>query len=223
MYTISGCILFDLIIDTDVGLLKFIQKEYNNPKVFIPGILNERDVNILKMIMIDRIHYNPLKAIMIEGTDAYNNADSLYEQFIENHYEEILKLSSQTALFDIIRRSSSIGDTVKFDILCKNELERDMIISRFKRFKINPSVKIVSDLSKYDVSYYGSIYVKDIRDALFFPKFEGKNVIIGNYKFNCENNLPLVPNKDINTKLILRSNVVKLIDMYYIDQSNIVG
>lgn len=223
MYTISGCILFDLIVDTDVGLLKLIQKDYNNPKIFIPGILNERDVNILKMIMTDRGYYNPLKGIMIEGTKAYENADSLYDQFMEKHQEDILKLSTQTSLFDIIRRSSSMGDAVKFDILCRNELERNTIMSRFRKFKITPSVKIVDDLSEFDPSQYGSIYVKDIRDALLFSKFEGKNVIIGNYKFNCENNLPLVPLKEVAAKLLLRSNVIKMIDIYYIDQSNFIG
>lgn len=223
MYTISGCILFDLIVDTDVGLLKLIQKDYNNPKIFIPGILNERDVNILKMIMTDRGYYNPLKGIMIEGTKAYENADSLYDQFMEKHQEEILKLSTQTSLFDIIRRSSSMGDAVKFDILCRNELEKNTIMSRFRKFKITPSVKIVDDLSEFDPSQYGSIYVKDIRDALLFSKFEGKNVIIGNYKFNCENNLPLVPLKEVAAKLLLRSNVIKMIDIYYIDQSNFIG
>ena len=223
MYTISGCILFDLIVDTDVGLLKLIQKDYNNPKIFIPGILNERDVNILKMIMTDRGYYNPLKGIMIEGTKAYENADSLYDQFMEKHQEDILKLSTQTSLFDIIRRSSSMGDAVKFDILCRNELEKNTIMSRFRKFKITPSVKIVDDLSEFDPSQYGSIYVKDIRDALLFSKFEGKNVIIGNYKFNCENNLPLVPLKEVAAKLLLRSNVIKMIDIYYIDQSNFIG
>ena len=223
MYTISGCILFDLIIDTDIGLLKFIQKEFNNPNIFIPGILRERDVNIMKMIVTDRSQYNPLKTYMIEGTEAYNSADSLYSQFMEKHYEEILKLSTQTSLFDIIRRSSSMGDAVKFDIICKDELEKQAIISRFKKFKISPSVKIVKKLSDFDVSHYGSIYVKDIRDTLFFPTFEGKNVIIGNYKFNCEDNLPLVPKKEVTAKLLLLSNVVKMIDMYAIDDSDIVG
>lgn len=223
MYTISGCVMFDLIMDTDIGLLKYIQKEYNNPNIFLPGILNERNVTTMKIVMLDRDYFNPLKSIMIRGTKQYDEADSLYEQFMEQHYEEILNLSTQTAMFDIIRRSSSMGDSVKFDILCKNNLERDLIIKRFNRFKITPSIKIIPNISEYDVSQYGSIYVKDIYDLLLFSKMEGKNVIVGNYKFNCEDNLPMVPKKEIMAKMILLENVIKLIDIYALDDSNMVG
>lgn len=223
MYTISGCVMFDLIMDTDIGLLKYIQKEYNNPNIFIPGLLKERNVTTMKIVMTDREFRNPLKSIMIQDTEVYKEADSLYDQFMEQHYEEILNLSTRTAMFDIIRRSSSMGDSVKFDILCKNNLERDLIIKQFKRFKITPSVKIVPSISEYDVSQYGSIYVKDIYDLLLFSKMEGKNVIIGNYRFNCESDLELVPKKEVTTKMILLSNVIKLIDIYAINDSNMVG
>ena len=142
---------------------------------------------------------------------------------MENHYEEILNLSTQTAMFDIIRRSNSLGDSVKFDIICKNQLEKDFIISRFKKYNVTPSVKVVPNISEYDVNHYGSIYVKDIYDLLLFSQFEGKNAIIGNYKFNCEDGLALVPKKEITAKMLLLSNVIKMIDVYAIDTSNMVG
>jgi len=222
MYTVVGCVTFDMVIDTDIGLLKFIQKNFNNPKIFYKSILDERDIIFMKHIMTERENKNPLLAVMIDNTKYISDADSLYNQFMTQHYEEILELSVTTGMFDIIRRSYGVNDVVRFDIICKSECEKDLIIKRFNKYHIRPSVKVVESYDKIDILPYGSIYVKDIRDILLFPKIECKNVLIGNYKFNFELGKQNLPLAEVAEKIII-DNPIQIIDMHAIDKSQYVG
>lgn len=218
MYRIASAVPFDMVIDTDMGLWKLIQKEYQNPRFFIPSVLNERNMDIMKVVLTDRPFSNPLKLFM--KPEYIGEADALYDQFMKERYKEIVELSCCTGIFDIIRRSKSVDDTVKFDIYYKSDLERKTLLKRFGKYEITPSLKRYKEYTDIPVKddTYGSIYVKDYQDILLFNEMEGKNIIVGKYRFNMEEGLPNIPLKDI-TKEVILFNVVKIIDMYPIDPS----
>lgn len=220
MYTITSVVPFDMIIDIDMGLFKLIQKEYANKKVFRQSILSERNMDIMKLILTDRPDSNPLKLFV--NPEYEKEADDMYQQFISERYKDIIDLSCTTGIFDIIRRSKSVKDTVRYTIICKSELEKKIIEDRYLKYEIKPIIKMISDYHDLDVTSYGSIYIKDYREILQYPDVFGKNILLGNYRFNMEDGIKElgVPLKEV-TKKVIGSNSIKVIDIYPLTQSKI--
>ena len=216
MYMVTSTVPFDMIIDTDLGLWKLIQDQYPNDNFFYQGMIYERDLNFMKYIMVIRKDKNPLKSIL--KPDYIKNADSLYGQFMKEKYDDILSLSTNTGIYDLICRSKSVNDVLKFTVLCKSQKEVDEVRRRFKKHDIDIKTILYNDLSEIDISSYGSIYIKDINDFFLYRNVGGKNVIVGNYGFNLEAgvaNSPLLePSAEIS-----KLNVLQLVDMYLINEN----
>ena len=213
---VTSTVPFDMIIDTDLGLWKLIQDQYPNDNFFYQGMIYERDLNFMKYIMVIRKDKNPLKSIL--KPDYIKNADSLYGQFMKEKYDDILSLSTNTGIYDLICRSKSVNDVLKFTVLCKSQKEVDEVRRRFKKHDIDIKTILYNDLSEIDISSYGSIYIKDINDFFLYRNVGGKNVIVGNYGFNLEAgvaNSPLLePSAEIS-----KLNVLQLVDMYLINEN----
>lgn len=220
MYTITSIVPFDMIIDIDMGLLKLIQKEYANQKVFRKSILSERNMDIMKIILIDRPEINPLKFFV--NPEYIKDADGMYQQFIEERYHDIIDLSCTTGIFDIIRRSKSVNDIVKYTIVCRSDYEKIVLESKYKKYNIQPNIKLISDYHNLNIDSYGSIYIKNYQDILNYSNIFGKNILIGNYRFNMENgDTELgIPLKEVTEQLIAE-NSIKIIDIYPLAQSKI--
>ena len=215
MYMVTSTVPFNMIVDTDLGLWKLIQDQYPNTNFFYQGLIYERDLNFMKYFMVSRLDKNPLKSLM--KPDYISQADSLYDEFMDTKYDEILKLSENTGIFELICRSKGVNDIMRFTVLCKDQREVDEVLKRFSRYKVKVSTIIYEDLKKVDISSYGSIYIKDIHDFFLYNKVEGKNVIVGNYGFNLEagiNNATLLE----PSRVITMSNVIQLVDMHLINE-----
>ena len=215
MYMVTSTVPFNMIVDTDLGLWKLIQDQYPNTNFFYQGLIYERDLNFMKYFMVSRLDKNPLKSLM--KPDYISQADSLYDEFMDTKYDEILKLSENTGIFELICRSKGVNDIMRFTVLCKDQREVDEVLKRFNRYKVKVSTIIYEDLKKVDISSYGSIYIKDIHDFFLYNKVEGKNVIVGNYGFNLEagiNNATLLE----PSRVITMSNVIQLVDIHLINE-----
>lgn len=215
MYMVTSTVPFNMIVDTDLGLWKLIQDQYPNINFFYQGLIYERDLNFMKHFMVSRMEKNPLKSLM--KPDYVSQADSLYDEFINTKYDEILRLSENTGIFELICRSKGVNDVMRFTVLCQSQVESDEIFKRFSKYNMKVSTIIYEDLKKVDISQYGSIYIKDIHDFFSYNRVEGKNVIVGNYGFNLEggvrNTTLLEP-----SGIITLSNVIQLIDIYLINE-----
>lgn len=215
MYMVTSTVPFNMIVDTDLGLWKLIQDQYPNTNFFYQGLIYERDLNFMKYFMVSRLDKNPLKSLM--KPDYISQADSLYDEFMDTKYDEILKLSENTGIFELICRSKGVNDVMRFTVLCKDQREVDEVSKRFSKYKMKVSTIIYEDFKKVDISSYGSIYIKDIHDFFLYNKVEGKNVIVGNYGFNLEagvNNATLLE----PSRVITMSNVIQLVDMHLINE-----
>ena len=213
---VTSTVPFDMIIDTDLGLWKLIQDQYPNDNFFYQGMIYERDLNFMKYIMVIRKDKNPLKSIL--KPDYIKNADSLYDQFMKEKYDDILSLSTNTGIYDLICRSKSVNDVLKFTVLCKSQKEVDEVRRRFKKHDIDIKTILYNDLSEIDISSYGSIYIKDINDFFLYRNVGGKNVIVGNYGFNLEAGIANSPLLEPSAE-ISKLNVLQLVDMYLINEN----
>lgn len=203
---------FDLIKDTDVGIIKVIQQKYNDKKVFKQFLFNS-DI-ICRSALQGRIELNPLDLIVID--DLKEESDDLYNQIISRESEDIIKYASNTNCTKLIT-SFAKTNLVYITVICKNIYEERYIRSLFnKNDKI--SIIIETDKSKIDISSYDVLYIKNIKDCLLFKDLKGKNIYIPNYGFNLEHTIKskengYIPLMDISI-LIGDVNRVYIVDLY---------
>lgn len=195
---------FDIVIDTDLGLINMIKKEYNNTNFVLNYINNMKDKVIIEQLL-ERDNKNPLSIIIKE--EYRDSIDNLYKEFIESEYDNILKYSSITDIMNLINVYIDTG-SVHVDIICKNKSEEQLInnlnISQLK-------VLVQEDKTKIDLSDYDTIFIKNYSDILNFNRVIAKNIFIGNYKFNLDDDH--IPLKDISL-IVGKTNIVSVIDVY---------
>lgn len=228
MYTINSILPFDLMIDTDMGLIKHIQFRFQGDDKYYPGIMNCLNPDLtgfLQTALIHRKFANPLSAIMKPEKMIVSNPDEMLKSFFSESYTDILNLSGATGIFDMVCRSFFVADTLKYTILCKTEQESEFLKEKFrKRFRTDkvPCSVIVGTSGSVDIKNFDTIYVKDVHDIdKYFEKKrppEGKNIIVAKYDFNKE----FVPEKDEYLEIPLievcdkysASNTISFIDVY---------
>lgn len=225
MYIIKSIIPFDLLVDTDMGLIKYVQIAFPKSNLFHPSLMDmisSEHTAFLQYALIDRNFFNPLSAIMKEEKMLTSNPDKLKQDIINTGYKEVLRLSTSTALFDLVCKSFFVSEMLQFDILCKSSKEVDEIRKRVRK-KYNtdkpPCNFVIGGFEDVDINNYGSIYIKDIHDIdKYRGIIEGKNILIANYKFNKEYNVKEekyleLPILDVINKYS-SSNEIKFIDVY---------
>ena len=187
MYIINTLVPFDVLIDTDMGLLKLIEFEYHNEDFFLPGILNTSETN-QKYFLVTRISPNVISSLLtIEDEEL---AEDLYNQFIDKEYDEILKLSCNTSICDLtLTHRKNMNQVIRVTVMCKDEREKKLVEDR----RISVFRTIISDPESIDINNYGTMFVKDVDDLDRYRIIEGKTIYVPNYGFNVFND-PNYPN-----------------------------
>lgn len=195
---------FNMIVDTDLGLINLIKKEYNNTDFIIDYLYSMKNQVIIEQLL-NRKDKNPLSIIIKE--EYKDSIDNLYKEFIETEYDNILKQSPTTDIMGLIKTYLNTG-AVHVDIICKNKSEEQII----NNFNISRLKVIVEETSKIDIVNYDSIFIKDYSSILNYKGVVAKNIFIGNYRYNLDddNRTPL---NDISL-LVAKTNLVSIIDMY---------
>lgn len=218
MYTIDALVPFELLVDTDIGLLSLIKKEYNNEEYFLPGILNASETN-LKYSLLTRTTENPLGIIMVDECN-FELMDDLYNQFMSKEYDKILSLSPNTMVEKLVHDIKiNIEQIVRITVLCNSEKEQHDLEKR----DTDPYKVIVGSFESIDLSGYGSVFVKRLSDLDKFKGLSGKNIYIPNYSFNVTIN-PEVSMPLINFEYLQKygnSNEFQVFTMYHINPRDI--
>lgn len=212
MSNLKILVLFDSIVDTDYGIIKVIKEEYNNANYIDKVLLNSiDDKNIFDFLSVrdnSNIVYNLLKTMY------RNSADKIYNELIETQYSNIIDKSTITNVALLIEEYIKSG-LIDITVLCKNKTEEQFIKS-----KVNSIYTIVAnDFNMIDISDYGSLFIKNIKDLLLFKdNLHGKVIYLMNYPFNFElnKNCRLCPLSSVLTELNAQIEI-KVIDVYNID------
>lgn len=220
--TLTPIIPFSLIVDTDYGLMQLIKEKYYDKSVFT-SILEESSKEEIIYFLYSRKNINPLSEFVFEEIDQ-DTIDSLYNEFIEKEYINILKRSNTTDFYELVKLFNNSDGAINPIILCKNELEESVINKLSKIEEINPPLStLIGDYNDINISAYDPIYFKYYIDSIkVLDKLNGKNLYIANYEFNFmyteENERILLPDISI---LLLDHNLAKTIDIYKIDEEDI--
>lgn len=159
---------FDFIVNTDLGLIRFIRENFQDDRAFNLSILNKSDREILSLLY-SRKYQNPLS--VISSDDNIDDIDPLYKSFFDNYKEDIIKRStSEKSIIGFVSLMCSSGMNlgINCSICVRDEIESNQIISHFGRSMI------------IDISDKASLLTKDVyyvRDFKFFEEADiNKNI-----------------------------------------------
>lgn len=195
MYLIDVLVPFNLLVDTDMGLLKLLEYDYDNHDFFYPGILHTSEIN-QQYALLTRTDPNPITAVLqVEDKEL---ADDLYSQFMEKEYDQILQLSCNTAVSNLaVVLKNNMDQVIRITVLCNSKKEEDVLIKR----NIGVFKTVIGNFSTVDISEYGSIYIKNVTDLDKYKEVVNKNIYVANYGFNItidpDNIMPLLPEETI--------------------------
>jgi len=148
---------FDFIVNTELGLIRFIRENYQDDRAFKLDVLNKSDREILSLLS-SRTNPNPISIISTE--ENMNDIDDLYNSFFETHKLDIIKRSTaeqSTMRFMNLMIDAGYNYGINGYIAVKDELERSEIISHFGR------ANIIEKSDKHGILSKDPFYVRDYR------------------------------------------------------------
>lgn len=213
MANLKVLILFDTLVDTDYGLFKVFKKEYSKNEYVNKLLINSiNDTNIFDFLN-SRKEENILNILL---KDIYrNSSNKIYNEIMTTNYIKVLEESSVTNINTLMNNYLASG-LVDITILCKNKIEEQTVKSKIK----NVNTITSNDFSMIDISEFGSIFVKNIKDLIQFKKYlDGKQVYLSNYPFNFEmdKHYKSMPLMSVISQLGNPHFEVNVVDVYTID------
>ena len=172
---------FNMVIDTDIGLLRFmLMNGYSDDSFFNKKVKNKEQKDLIKLLQ-NRDEANPLSLFFRKDNEAiYSQRYKLYNEFIDTNYKDIIDLSIKTSMFDLCNIWKQLGE-IRPTILCKNIEEEHLIESKDKNL-----ATVISNYEDIDLDKYDSIFVKDCYKLLDFPTdaLYRKGIYVADYAFN---------------------------------------
>lgn len=220
---LTPIIPFDLLLDTDYGIIKVIGEAYRDDSVFDLEICDSYYKDLI-IRLVERWDKNPLSILMKKTKDKdlqkrYKELqDDYYNSLMEEEEWNIYRYSMYTAI------ETAVANFVKAEginpvIMCKNDLQLKFLESIPELKGVQTFVGTYKDL---DPIGYDPIYFKDFEDILQIQHaIKSKNLYIAEYNFNLEKRKRFeepVPRKDLSI-LFLDSNRAAIISVYPIDET----
>ena len=194
---------FDMLVDLDLAIFKYIKDKYNNPDYVDQNIIKMNDEKQIIQMMLNRQCINPLE-ILIPDEDVLD----LYYDIINNHMDELLKYAKASDLFGLMITFLNEASSLEITVLCKSKLESDFIKSLNDRL----NTVIYANYKNAPINNYTILYIKYYPSVLEYNNIEGKHIYISNARYNMEpdSNMPTIA----ISGLIGDVNIVHMIDMY---------
>lgn len=198
-------VYFNMIVDTDIGIYEVVKRKYNNPNLIDP-IINTISIDALLLRLKEERYNNILDMFM--DSEKYNTED-LYNQLIDQEYDNILKYSLVTDVYRLMN-VYIMSNVISVTVLCKNKQEEQII----KKMNKNFSTVILDDDLK--IEDYDSIFLKNYKDIVFLKNIHCKNIFICDYQNNIDEkeNIPL---SDITT-IIGKTNDIYTVGLHIIGE-----
>ena len=210
---------FDLVIDTDVGLLQTISKKYHDPEAFSETLMNA-PVKYQLYLLYFRKYINPI-TVLAKDRDNAELMDDYYNQFMEEEYVDILKNSIITRMFIVIMDGIKMG-TICPTICCKSPLEKNYLLKRDEEIFGKCDIQVDVPFPKLIDDKHDPIYVKDVMWIIpLLQKLKAKNVYVPRYRFNYED----VEKTTIRQEPIILASGLMKIDSFdlYNEEDMIIG
>lgn len=201
-------ISFTSIVDTDVGLVNLIRKEYLDTRVFEKSFFDMDFYKIIKSLY----HRKERNLLYLFAKDKSNTEllDSYYNEFIERCMPEILQMSITTEVLSLVEYFNN-SQEIKATILCYSE-DQLKIIEDEPVLKKNRKV-LFSNLSERDKESFSQYFFKEVEEIENFKKCRNKTFYISSFRANFteEND---VKELDFLKDIYRNINAINIFDMY---------
>ena len=194
---------FDMLIDLDLAIFKYIKDKYNNPNYVDQNIIKMHDERQIIQMMLNRQCINPLE-ILIPDMEVLE----LYHDIMNNHMDELLQYAKASDLFGLMITFLREASSLEITVLCKSQLESDFIKSLNNRL----NTVVYKNYKNVPVNTYTILYIKYYPSVLEYNTIEGKHIYISNARYNMEpdSNMPTI----VISGLVGDVNIIHMIDMY---------
>ena len=199
---------FDVVVDIDLAIMKLVQEKFNNPK-FIRQDIMSLSLHDVKEELLNRKYESPLSICI----DDIKSANSLYKEFLENKYNEILEFQTATGIFKLMEVYHKT-DGMKVTILCSSKEEAD-VINSYGNFNV-----LIKKHDEVNINDYDIYFIKSLpRIYTFEGRMENKHIFVMGYKYNLveDKDGMLLPNPMIVRSLI-PANRVGIVDVYPVEE-----
>ena len=207
-------ISFDMIIDTDMGLINLIKNEYLDPTVFEISFFDQSMFKILLDLYKRRVD-NPLELFAKEGIPKVE-LDGYYKEFKETCYEKILSYSISTEIYNLIGTFNTVPE-ITSTILCYNQAQLDILKNETK---LSQNSKILlSELTDIgSLNQYEQFFFKWINEAYPFINLVSKSFYFATHGLNISDKKSDIKTDDgLIIELTRKKNNINVLDMYDIE------
>lgn len=168
---------FNMVVDTDFGMIRMIEKVQN---------ISEYPVNKLKSLLLKREDENPV--IDYNRIRKLNISEYTYDVILEKYYEKVLPLSSLTDMLPFIINTHKLGVSNELQITVACDLESEMKylskITSSLNYTIDTELNSNINLNDFDyifIKYIDQYYVDYLINT---AKIRGKRIYVADYEFN---------------------------------------
>ena len=210
----------DMLIDSDIGVIRLINDLYYDKSIFFKSVTN-MESNKLKGLLKNRTMSNPLQVAVRDEADT-ELMDSIYNQFMENEYNAIMERSVLTSIFELLINFIATDGLIVPTIVFKNIKQEAVINILLDNYK--GKYHIVCDKDQlFDVSQYSEIFVKDIRNLVRYKNLHGKTIFLADILMNTDiekyNSSGALQPPEPFIEIYMTRNKIKYISLYKYDDS----
>lgn len=210
---ITPLIPFNCVYDLDFGLIRFMYENgyTNNDDMLDPSFFKPFETDLRKIIikLYNRKTENPLELFL----NNVNEADDLYNQFMRDKYEPIIRSAVHTGIYEMITTFKS-EKSIKASIIYSNEAEYYML-KEDKLLKHVEFIDLENLLPRVKAKEFNAVFFKSLDDMyidLLAKYITSSTVYILDYSFNFEDEA--LRNTSYNAVLRINRNDINIISVY---------
>lgn len=209
MDTLRIYIPFNMVVDTDFGMIRLIEETQK---------VQPYSVNKLKSFLLKRRNENPIpEYTYLRHLEV---SEFTYDVILEKYYKNILPLSEITDIMAFIINTHKLGFSgqVEITVGCDYECEKEYLESILSNlnYSIDIGMNTIIKINKFDyifTKYMDEFYVDYILNNM---KLEAKNIYVADYNFNTisdnKNNKCIDP--FLHMRLESKGNRLFLVSLY---------
>ena len=179
---ITALIDFDLVVNTELGLIRLVREKFQDERAFKLEILNRSDKEILSLLF-SRKNPNPLSIISTE--ENLSDIDKLYNSFFESYKKEIInRANSDAHIFKfakyVVSSSANLGVNAFFAV--NDDIERSSLVEHF-----GSMTKTIIKNEGKSIIGRDVYYIKDYRfftNCNLQDKISGKKIYMSPRQYN---------------------------------------
>lgn len=202
---------FNMIVDTDFGIIRLTEKLNN---------ISEYSVNQIKSFLLKRYFENPVpEYCQLRKLD--NTSEYLYDVLLSKFYEKILPKSTLTDMIAFVINTYKLGLANEVNIIvgCDYECEIDYLKSILSSidYDIEMDLNANINLNDYDcifTKYIDEFYVEYLVENV---KLEGKRIYVADYNFNTlydDESKERIISPVLQIPLESNGNIIHLVSLY---------